>query len=501
MADSNSPLNGPSDSPPRGKDTNPDDMMPEFIQNTRDAVPPSASVRGPSVRLREGGQTAAGGVSLRMDPANQSLADALRFTYGLLKLSMVVLVLLFLVSGIKTINEGERGIRVLLGQPQSLNLTPGIHWGFPYPIGEMIRVGAGTAEVALGTAFMPEAPGIRPDADDQALAIAIERFSTSSKLQPDRAGSNITADLNIAHTQWTVNYRRTDHRQYAENMLPEQERSLVRLATQRGVVLTLSGLTIDELLKQTGESAAAARVREIAQRTLDEIDSGIAIDRVTLIRKIPPAFLLERFSSVQSAAQNAGRAREDSLLRRDRLLNEVAGAAAVPLIDHINEYERLIELAETEAAAALLTQIDAILDGRPAQIGERIHAAGLISGQVAELLEQTRSRASSRVSQAIADRDLFRAKLVQYESNPRLMIARDWSAAMTAFLAKPFVQTMILPEGGTTAELLINEDPAIVRELDRERKRQEAQRAADERFESFQRDLFRSQRGIQETDE
>lgn len=488
-----------------GKDTNPDDMTPEFIQNPGDPAtppaPPSASVRGPSVRLRDGGQTAAGGVSLRMDPANQSLADALRFTYGLLKVSMIVLVVLFAASGLKTINEGERGIRVVLGKPQSLNLTPGIHWGFPYPIGEMIRVGAGTSEVALGTAFMPEAPGIRRDADDQALAVAIDRFSTSSKLQPDRAGSNITADLNIAHTQWTVNYRRTDHRQYAENILPRQETDLVRLATQRGVVLTLSGISIDELLKQTGESAAAARVREIAQRTLDELNSGITIDRVTLIRKIPPAFLLDRFASVQSAAQNAGKAREDSLLNRDRRLNEVAGAAAMPLIGLINEYERLIELGETAEAAALLAQIDAILDGRPAQVGDQIFAAGLISGQVAELLEQTRSRASSRVSQAIADRDLFRAKLVQYESNPRLMIARDWSAAMAAFLAKPFVQTMILPEGATTAELLINEDPAIVRELDRERKRQEAERAAEQRMENFRRDLFRSQRGIQETEE
>lgn len=486
--------------------TDPSDMMPEFIQ-PQDVPTPSPSVRGPSVRLRESGQTSAGGVSVRMDPANQSLADALRFTYGLLKISMVVLVAMFAFSGIKTINEGERGIRVFLGRPSALNLTPGFHLGFPYPIGEMIRVGAGSAEVALGTAFMPEAPGISSTdpnnaaANDQALAVAIDRFSTSSSLQPDRAGSNITADLNIAHTQWTVNYRRTDHRQYTQNILPEQETRLVRLAAQRGVVLTLSGLTIDELLKQTGESAAAARVREIAQRTLDELDSGITIDRVTLIRKIPPAYLLERFASVQSSAQNAGRLREDSLLSRDRQLNEVAGAAAIPLVNQINEYERLIELGETAAAAELLGQIDAMLDGRPAQIGEVIYPAGLVSGEVAELLEQTRSAASSRVSQAIADRDLFRAKLIQYESNPSLMIARDWSAAFAEFMAKPFVQTMILPEGATTAELLINEDPAIARELDRERKRQEALRANQERNELFTRELYRSDRGIRETEE
>lgn len=459
----------------------------------------AAPARGASIRLRQAAAPGSAGAGPRMDPANQSLADALRFTYGLLKFVMFVLVVLFFVSGVKTIQEGERGIRVFFGRPTSFNLTPGIHPNLPFPMGEMIRIGEGSVEVKLGRAFMPYGANI--NTDDLAMSASVGQFSSEGKLTPGRSYSNITSDLNIAHTQWTVNYRRTDHRQYAENVLPEQEERLVRLAVQRGVVLTLATVPIDELLKQTGDSSSASRVREIAQRQLDDIRSGITIDRVTLSRKLPPVSLVDSFASVQAAAQRAGKSREDALLERDQQLNEVAGAAAPVLIAAINEYERLIELGEEAEAEALLGQIDALLEGRPADLLGQVHAAGLVSGRVSEMLEFIRGEVSTRVSQAIADRDLFRAKLAQYESNPRLMIARDWSSAMGEFLNKRFVQVMQLPVGVTTAELLINEDPSIVRELDLARKQAEVERANQERMERFHRDLYRTQRGIQRAEE
>ncbi len=463
-----------------------------------EADPQVGAARGASVRLRSG--AGEGGVTgPRMDPANQSLAEALRFTYGLLKFVMFVLVVLFAISGVKTINEGERGIRVFMGRPQALNLTPGFHPNLPFPMGEMIRVGEGSVEVKLGRAFMPHAASANNN-EDQYMAKRADEFSSRGKLETGRSHANITSDLNLAHTQWTATYRRTDHLQYASTVLPEQEDQLVRVAVQRGVVQTLATVTIDDLLKQSGDSAAAARVREVAQETLDRVGSGITIDRVTLARKLPPIFLLERFASVQAAAQRAGQQREEALLAREQTLNEIAGSAAPVLIEAINEYERLVELEEADEAAALLEQIDALLEGRAAQIEGQTHAAGLISGRVSELLEQSRSRASTRVSQAIADRDLFRAKLAQYESNPRLMIARDWSAAMIEFMDKPFVQGQYLP-AGRTAELLINEDPSIVRDLDRARKQREVEIANEQRMENFRRNLYRTRRGIEEAEE
>lgn len=453
------------------------------------------SGRGASVRLRdsEGGRTGP-----RMDPANQSLADALRFTYGLLRFVMVVLVVLFVLSGSKTIREGERGISVAFGRPVAQNLSPGWQLVLPYPMGELIRVGEGTVEVKIARAFMPYTS--RAKSEDEAMALKADEFTRDSKLKPGRSGSNITADLNIAHTQWTVNFRRTSHERWASTVLPEQESALVRGAVQRGVVHALSGVGIDDLLKQSGD-AISARVRDIAQRSLDEAGAGITIDRVVLGRKVPPISLLDRFSAVQSSAQNAAKAREDALLTRDQRLNQVAGRAAPALIDLINEYEELVELGRDEDAERVLATIDAVLEGRPADVGGQVLGAGLVAGEVASVINEARGRVSTMVSQAIADRDYFRAKLTQYESNPRLMIARDWSGAMTSFMGKDFVQAMMLPEGVTAAELLISEDPELVKSLASEKKRQQALEALERRQEEQRHESFRSRRGIEDKGE
>lgn len=473
------------------------DIDPRDLDPTELTEAESAPARGASVRLREPG--GGGTQGPRMDPANQSLADALRFTYRLLRVGMVALIIMFVFSGMKTVNEGERGIKIRFGKIVAQNLNPGLHWNWAYPVGEMVRVGVGTVEIKMGTAFMPVNNRVSTQAE--AMGAAADSFSRTTKLVPGRAGSNITADLNIAHTQWTINYQRTNHSEWAQNVTPSQEGAMVRVAVQRGVVHTIAGVTIDDLLLRRSGDSIAADVRQSAQRTLNEMGAGITIERVTLSRKIPPVGLLDRFASVQARAQDAAKAREDALLGRDQLLNEVAGPAASVLIAQINEYERLVELGEEDEAEVLLASIDAILEGRPAEFQGRVYDAGLVSGEVAQVINVAEGRVSAMVSQAIADRDYFLAKQDQFESNPRLMVARDWSGAMTEFMGKDFVQAMVLPEGVSLAELLISEDPALVRELERERKRREAVEAYDRRAEEQQREAFRSHRGIKEPEE
>src|SRR5262249_54239227 len=46
-----------------------------------------------------------------MDPANQSLADALRLSFRVLQGVMVVLVILFVFSGVQTVEQGQSGVQ------------------------------------------------------------------------------------------------------------------------------------------------------------------------------------------------------------------------------------------------------------------------------------------------------------------------------------------------------------------------------------------------------
>jgi modulator of FtsH protease HflK len=471
-----------------------DDLINGESQEPSDPNPVPS--REASVRLR-GAETSQEAADLaRMDSANQSLADALKITYGLLKVAMVVLIVLFLVSGVQSIKEGERGISVRFGKQVRTNLEPGFQWSFPYPIGEIVRVGEGAVEMAVAKEFMPNIPGSQ--SDEEALTIDIERFNDSSTLNPAQDGSNITSDFNIAHTQWSVNYRRANHSLFVSNMLPEQERLVMKAVVQRAVVHVIAEVNIDDLLKNSSE-AISGRVRTMAQQSLDDLESGITIDRIVLVRKNAALSLRSKFNSVQTAAQTAGKAREDALLFRDQMLNEVAGRGSDVLISQINEFERLIELGQLDEAEVQLAKIDAILEGSPVEIdGETVES--LVSGEISELLTLAESLASNRVSQSIAQLEFFRSKLLQYEANPTLMIARDWNSAMGEFLEKDFVSTMVLPEG-VSAELVINRDPDIAREIDRMKKRREAQETVDQRREDMRRSYFQTQRGIKEPEE
>ncbi|CAN0593950.1 unnamed protein product, partial [Laminaria digitata] len=176
--------------------------------------------RAASVRFNRGGDAGVTSNRARMDAANQSLADALKITYNFLQVGMVVLIVLFIFSGFQKINEGERGISVFLGKPARTNIEPGAHLTWPYPVGEMIRVGEGAVEVPLGSYFMPARPGAT--SEEQLINADINEFNNGGRLNPATDSMLITADQNIAHAQFRVNYHRENHLRFVQNILPEQ---------------------------------------------------------------------------------------------------------------------------------------------------------------------------------------------------------------------------------------------------------------------------------------
>ena len=109
------------------------------------AAPSPALVRRrpATVQLRQGGPAGGagdGGSPLGgTDQSTQALGDALRVVYRFLQLGMIVLVVVFLFSGLKSVKEGERGIRVALGKVEADDLTPGFHLSLPQPLGDVLK--------------------------------------------------------------------------------------------------------------------------------------------------------------------------------------------------------------------------------------------------------------------------------------------------------------------------------------------------------------------------
>src|SRR5215831_4344437 len=79
-----------------------------------------------------------------VDTGSEALTEALRSSFWIVKVVMVLLVIVFLGSGFFTVEPQEQAMIIRLGRPvgegQKALLGPGLHWSFPYPIDEYVKV-------------------------------------------------------------------------------------------------------------------------------------------------------------------------------------------------------------------------------------------------------------------------------------------------------------------------------------------------------------------------
>ncbi len=432
-----------------------------------------------------------------LDPATKSLADALRITFRLLQLAMVVLVALYLLSGFQSVRESERGIRLVMGRIAARDLPPGFQFSLPAPFGELVKIQTGLQTEEINNQFFPKLS----EGDEKALVEkdkgAASLVGGSDSLDPDADGHLLTADGNIAHARWSVTFQRADSGKFAANIDPEFERRIVNAAACSGIVQASASLTIDDLLRkqldttaaQAGLSKVETLARDAAQQALDRMDSGVQITQLTMTLVIPPRTVMKAFQDVQAAQSKAGRAIEDARNQRNDTLTQAAGEAAPLLIELIDRYELELEKGDPGNADAALALIDRVLSKEEVEIdGERIRPR--ISGKVSQIIDDARQYRTSSVNRAKADFDMFEAKRAVFRSNPLVMVNSDWSDAFGSLLANETVQAIYLPPDVQRQVLLLNRDPMVNRRLEQERLLKENEEAQKQRILERERARF-----------
>ena len=462
------------------------------------------------MQLRQVGQSAAEDEQAMLDPANQSLSEALKVMMWLLRLGMVVLAGLYLASGFRSIKENERGIRLLFGKIQASNLPPGFAWSLPFPLGELRRVDKAYKAIQIDKDFWVAATG--PET-------SVDKLTPTESLKPGQGGSLLLADGNIAHTRWRVGYSVDDVAAYSQNVPEEQADNLVRNAVKAGIVEACAGVTIEELLGQSTEKLTSVRskARQVAQETLDACHTGIKLDQLDPIDAIPPVKVRNDFERVQAASSNARKEVENAKADGQTKLSNVSGLAAPYLIREIDRYEAAAKREEAAATSkdasaeraaraemdTVLGRIEGLMSGSEVEVdagtvdyaGEMKELEGgkvskLAGGDVAQLLAEANSYRSSAVSRASGELNRFSAKLAQFKANSQVMVTRDWVAAMDAFLSRPTVQQIRIPNGLELVQIDTGTDPEFQRNIEKARKEDEVIANQKKKMEALRSEQF-----------
>ena len=140
------------------------------------------------------------------DTGSQALAEALRSSFAIVKVVMVLMVLVFFGSGFFQVEPQEKAVILrfgrLSGEGTKALLGPGLHWSFPYPIDEVVRIPITEIQkVSSNIGWYFTTP-------EQELSG--EELPAGPSLNPAVDGYVITADRNILHLRATLYYQIDD---------------------------------------------------------------------------------------------------------------------------------------------------------------------------------------------------------------------------------------------------------------------------------------------------
>lgn len=439
-----------------------DPELPEGLPEELDGDGVAAPRRAASARFEvEAAPGDAAALREAMDPANQSLADALRLSYRLLQIGIVALVATFLLSGFQQVQDGSAGVKTLFGaiegQPGDEALAPGLHPFWPYPVGEIVTVEL-RRSVDLGDAFWPRFRNATT------LEEATDNADVNRHLQPGVDGSVITADGDLGHLKVSAEFVVDDPVSLLRVLPRERLPEVVRRAVERGVVAAAARMTLVELTEQREQPVAL--IREESQRILDEIACGVRIATVTVPERIAPLAVRRSFAEVQARRERAKVMVERARQQVATILTAAAGQTAYPeLLRMIGEYEAALTVGDDDGADAMLLAI-----------GERLEQPD-VGGEASMIVARAESRLSSRRSALAKEVRRLEGLLPAYRENPRQLVRQLWLEAVREVLDQPEAEIFSMPEALASLDLAIESSPEIMqarRRADLARRRMEA---------------------------
>ena len=281
------------------------------------------------------------------DAGSQALSEALRSSFAILKVVMVLLLLVFLASGFFTVGPQERAIKLRLGAPvgegEKALLLPGLHWSFPYPIDEYVKVSiTGIQKVVSSVGWYATTPE---------MELAGTEPPMGGSLTPGIDGCTLTADNNVIHTRATVTYRIEDPIRYVFGFVNAS--NAVQSAVDNALLYAASRYKVDDALTRDvigfSEEVRKRLVQLVVQNRL-----GIQVEQCT-VQSVPPRQLKEAFANVLKAEVNRNKVLVEARGYENQILSRASADASSRVNTARSDRARLV--AEISSRANQFQQL------------------------------------------------------------------------------------------------------------------------------------------------
>ncbi len=253
------------------------------------------------------------------NPGLDALSDALNTSFRVFRGLLWLLLASYLASGIFIVRQHEKAFVLHFGKIAGMGEErikgPGLHWTWPRPFSEVVRVPVERIQTLTTSTFW-----VKPSGDLQE-----DDGSSSPRLNPERVGYLLTGDANIIHGRWSIRYTIFDPLAYAfhfsaldQILHDELDRTITRVLSRFAIDRALR--TDLNALRETVETELTARGRQLGL--------GLRIQGVDLLAITPPQQVAPAFDAVVQAEQERSRKISEAHAYATRAMNEAHGQAA-----------------------------------------------------------------------------------------------------------------------------------------------------------------------------
>lgn len=226
----------------------------------------------------------------------------IKFGRGIIKLSIILILIIYFASGIYIVQPNEQGVIKRFGKFTRID-SPGLHYHLPYP---------------FESALTPSVTEVKR------IEIGF-RTVRGGYVEVSEEALMLTGDENIVSAESIVQYRIKNAADYLFNIIePEQT---VKNATEAALRQVIGERKIDDALTE-GKYEIQEETKILIQELLDSYKSGIVVIAVQLQDVNPPEEVSSAFKDVASAKEDKSKFINQAQGYRNDIIPNARGEAA-----------------------------------------------------------------------------------------------------------------------------------------------------------------------------